>query len=248
MSICLIIDIAMTFNTIKNMESKRAIVNVAIGSETSWYHDGQKRLRESLEQYDEKSDLHFQSYENPKHISPYADKIAAIYEAYKMGYTKILYLDCSIKAIRPLNDIWSYIDNNGYYLYQSGYNCAQTCNDHSLESYKVTRDEAEKMYECASNVFGIDCETAMGKDFIEQIFKSIETKAIYGIKFPSIEQRLEESQDDRFIHHRQDQSIISIVAGLNKLKMEREGHFVSRWENAQYTMNENIIFTLKGGY
>lgn len=232
----------------KSMESNKAIVNIAVASDTSWYHSGQKRLLESLKKQGENADFLFERYEHPKFLTPYADKIHAIYQAYKKGYAKILYLDCSIQAVRPLDDIWAYINENGYYLYQSGYNCAQTCNDKSLNAYGITRDEAQSIYECASNVFGIDCETQRGKDFVEKICASISTGAVYGHKFPNEEQRLQESQDPRFLHHRQDQSVISLVASLYNFFLEREGHFVSRWENAEHTMNENVIFTLKGGY
>jgi len=227
--------------------SDRVIVNIAVADPNSWYRKGQQRLINSLIVQANKSRYDFSTLNESVYGNPYADKIMSIYNAYKSGYKHILYLDCSIKAIKNTEPIWNYIEEKGYYLYQSGANCAETCNDHSLFCYGVTRDNAENMLECASNVFGISLETDFGQQFIEDIAKSVSNGAISGVKFPTEEQRLMESADPRFKYHRQDQSVISLVAGKLNLPMEKEGHFVSRWENAERTMNENTIFTLKGG-
>ena len=225
----------------------RVIVNVAVSDPHSWYRKGQQRLIDSLIVQGNKSHYDFTTMENSVYGNPYADKIMSIYNAYKNGYKYILYLDCSIKAIKSTEPIWNYIEEKGYYLYESGENCAQTCNDHCLSCYGITRDSAENMIEGATNVFGISLETDFGQQFIEDIAKSVSNGAVNGVKNPTEEQRLMESADPRFKYHRVDQSVISLVAGKLNLPMEQEGHFVSRWENAERTMNENIIFTLKGG-
>lgn len=225
----------------------RVIVNVAVSDPQSWYRKGQQRLIDSLIVQGNKSHYDFTTMENSVYGNPYADKIMSIYNAYKNGYKYILYLDCSIKAIKSTEPIWNYIEEKGYYLYESGENCAQTCNDHCLSCYGITRDSAENMIEGATNVFGISLETDFGQQFIEDIAKSVSNGAVNGVKNPTEEERLMESADPRFKYHRVDQSVISLVAGKLNLPMEKEGHFVSRWENAERTMNENIIFTLKGG-
>jgi hypothetical protein len=225
----------------------RVIVNVAISDRYSWYRGGQQRLLSSLKEHNNNSAYEFSTMEESFYGNPYSDKIMSIYNAYKRGYKHILYLDCSITAIKNTEPIWEYIEKNGYYLYQSGANCAETCNDHSLFCYGVTRDQAENMLECASNVFGISLETDFGQQFIEDIAKSVSNGAISGVKFPTPLQRALESSDARFKYHRQDQSIISLVAGKLGLPMEKEGHFVCRWENEAVNMNENVIFKLKGG-
>jgi hypothetical protein len=229
--------------------SNRVIVNVAVSDYDSWYRKGQERLLNSLQKHNNKSNYDFSIMRDSIYGNPYADKIMSIYNAYKRGYKYILYLDCSITAIKNTEPIWNYIEEKGCYLYKSQEeeNCAVTCNDHSLFCYGVTRDSAENMLECSSSVFGISLETDFGQQFIEDIARSVSNGAVNGIKWPTEEQRLMESADQRFKYHRQDQSVISLVAGKLNLPMEQEGHFVSRWENAEITMNENIIFTLKGG-
>jgi hypothetical protein len=229
--------------------SDRVIVNVAVSDYYSWYRAGQQRLLNSLKQNNNNSNYEFSLSHDSLYGNPYSDKIMSIYYAYKRGYKYILYLDCSIRAIKNTEPIWNYIQEKGYYLYKSQEeeNCAVTSNDHCLSCYGVTRDSAENILECSSSVFGISLETDFGQQFIEDIAKSVSNGAVNGIKWPTEEQRLIESADPRFKHHRQDQSVISLVAGKLNLPMEQEGHFVSRWENAKITMNENIIFTLKGG-
>jgi hypothetical protein len=227
--------------------SDRVIVNIAVADPHSWYRKGQQRLIDSLIVQANKSHYDFTTMENSVYGNPYADKIMSIYNAYKSGFKHILYLDCSVITVKNTEPIWDYIEEKGYYLYQSGANCAETCNDHSLFCYGITRDNAENMWECASGVFGISLETDFGEQFIEDISKSVLNGAVNGVKWPTEEQRLIESTDPRYKYHRQDQSVISLVAGKLNLPLEKEGHFVSRWENEKTTMNENIIFSIKGG-
>jgi hypothetical protein len=229
-------------------KNSRVIVNIAVAPLESWYHRGQVRLLQSLTTHRNDSHLLFKAYEHPIFTTPYADKIWSIYEAYLHGFKHILYLDCSITAVKNTEAIWNYIEEHGYYLYASGANCAQTCNDKSLAAYNLTRDQAEHLPECASNVFGVNVDSEFGESLITSITDSLSNGAIYGEKWPSNEQRLKESTDPRYLYHRQDQSVISLVAGIIGLPMEQEGHFVSRAENADQTMNNNVIFSLKGGY
>lgn len=223
----------------------RCIVNLAVCSETSWYKAGQKRLVESLYEVGE-TEMFLATYENVTWKSAYEDKIAHIAHAAKY-YRRLLWLDCSITAIKPLTEIWDYIEKNGYYLYGSGANCGETCNDISLKSYGLTRNEAALFPECASNVVGINLDHPDGKKFFDLWAGSLETGANLGHKWPTLTQRLGESLDARFKYHRQDQSTASLSAGKLGLKLEAEGHFVVRKENHEFLKNDLIIFVLKGG-
>jgi hypothetical protein len=223
----------------------KAIVNIAVCSETSWYINGQNRLRDSIIKVSEDADLLFTQYENLRLQSVYEDKVLAIKEAAEKGYKKILWLDCSITAIASLQPIWDKIEQDGYYLYESGSNCAITCNDRCLSNYGLTRDEAEKIKECASNVVGINLESQLGFSFYKLWVSSLLNKSNLGEKWPSKKQRLLESEDKRFKYHRNDQSCASLSAGLLGLSLDKEGNFVRRFENKNE--NETIIFILKGG-
>lgn len=226
----------------------KVIINCSIGSDTSWYHRGQDRLKESLFNQNSflESEIYFTRRHEPETGNVYEDKIKAVKEAAEKGYTQLLWLDCSITAIRPLDDIWNWIGEKGYYLYESGYNCAQTSNDDCLKYYGVSRNLAEKMHECASNVVGFNLSHKRGRELFDEWVISLTSTANRGIKWPSAEERLKESSDSRFQFHRQDQSTLSLAAGILGLALEKHNHFVFRAES-DHIMNESVIFKLKGG-
>jgi len=232
--------------------NKRIIVNVAIGDADSWYHRGQARLFQSIKDHTPNFGYvaaNLISKKTPLEAAfPYEEKIAAVKYAAENGYTKILWLDCSIMAIRPLNDIWNYIEKNGYYLYKSGENACQTANDNALNFYGISRDTAELYDECASNVVGLNLDTEVGFNLYNLWISSLNGTANRGVKFPTGTQRLLESEDPRFKYARQDQSTLSLSAAkLGGLKMEDHNHFVYR-DEAGNVPSETAIFKLKGGY
>lgn len=223
----------------------RVIVTLAVGSETSWYFAGQKKLIESLNANGE-TEIFLAAYEKITFGSAYDDKVAHIKHAGQY-FTKLLWLDCSITAIKSLKEIWEYIEKEGVFLYQSGGNCAETCNDHCLKMYNITRDEAERVNECASNVVGIDLSHPKGRKFFDLWVSSLTNGSNVGCKWPSLTERLGESLDPRFKYHRQDQSTASLAAYRADVKLEPEGKFVVRKENLEYHKNDSIVFVLSGG-
>jgi hypothetical protein len=96
---------------------RRAVINVACGS---WYPDGQKRMVNAIKQhgYDDELMLWTNVYpkNSPTHKQvPYAFKVYAFLEAFEAGYDEVLWLDCSLIAIRPIDEIFSNISEHGYY-------------------------------------------------------------------------------------------------------------------------------------
>lgn len=211
---------------------------------------GQDLLRSTLEVHAPNTDLMFYKQTEPKYNhpngSPYLDKVNSLIVAYQKGYRYILYLDCSITAIRPLDDIWNHIKKYGHYLYKSGYNCAQTTNDRCLNNFGITRDTAEHFHEAATNVIGIDTESVTGMKLINELQMDHIPESIQGVKWPNEYQRLQESHDSRFAFHRQDQAVISIIAGKYNMHLDEGNNFVMRDENNN-EINNNTIFKLKGG-
>lgn len=229
----------------KQSNNSRAIVNLSIGSPESWYHKGRLALFQSLLNVDEKATRFFANYEKPERRSVYEDKIAHIKHA-ACYYKQILWLDCSITVVKPLDKVWKYIEKNGVYLYQSGANCGETCNDRCLKHYGLTRDQAMLIPECASNVVGINLEHETGKKFFDLWIGSLESDANQGHKWPTEIERFGESLDRRFKYHRQDQSTASLSAHLAGVKLEKEGHFVVRHENLSIKSKDTCL-VLKGG-
>jgi hypothetical protein len=223
------------------MESnKRAcIINAAIGG---WYPRGQQRLKESL-------NLHGFSYDflgwngwpndNFDKSCPYNIKAAAFEEAIKAGYTHILWLDCSVWAIKDPNPIFDVINEEGYYVGRSGFNCAQCCSDICLNYFGIDRDTAEGYHDCSSGILGVNLEHEQGSEFINRWLQAAKDKVFHGSRFHD-----NQSQDKRFLFHRQDQSAASIIMGQMGLKMYDPGIYAMYYQDSG--IPESVIFLLRG--
>ena len=193
---------------------KHCIVNASNGA--GWYPLGTKRLKESLIYHGFNGDIitydNFPNNEYDK-SNPYNIKASAISEVIKMGYSHILWLDCSVWAINNPNLIFDVINDTGYYFWKSGYNAAQCCSDNCLKYFNVSRDEAEKYQDCSTSMFGFNLENGRAKLFIERWLKSAKDGVFNGSRLHD-----NQSEDSRFLFHRQDQSAATII--LNQLNMQ----------------------------
>jgi hypothetical protein len=179
----------------------KAIVNAHNGK--GWYPRGQERLRQSLQGHPEAL-CFYQDYPNDlfKGTNHYYLKPSAMYEASK-PHSQLLWMDSSCWVIKDLAPIWDAIEKDGYYFIHSGFNCAQYCNDESLEYFGITRDEAEKIPMIYAICFGVDLQTDIGA-MIWGAFQESALKNIFDDGHGSC--------DSRFIAHRHDQSALSLIA------------------------------------
>lgn len=179
----------------------KAIVNAHNG--IGWYPRGQERLRQSLQGHPEALFL-YSDFPNDffNKSNGYNVKPSAMYEASK-SHSQLLWLDCSCWVVKDLQPIWDAIEKDGYYFIHSGFNCAQYCNDESLEYFGVTRDEAEKIPMIYSICFGLDLEQQIGGDISYHFLQAADN---------NIFDNGSGSQDPRFIAHRHDQSVLSLIA------------------------------------
>ena len=192
---------------------KHAIINGSTGD--GWYPLGTDRLERSLIYHGFNGDF-IKHYNWPNDIYDKSVKYnikAAIFGEVPISYTHVLWLDCSVWAIKDPNPIFDVINEKGYYFWSSGYNCAQTCSDKCLKYFNVSRDEAELMTDVSTSMFGINYNHPLGKEFINRWLKSAWDGQFGGSRLHD-----NQSQDTRFLFHRQDQSCASIIA--NQLKME----------------------------
>jgi len=88
--------------------NKTVVVNFANGK--GWYLKGQQRLKDSLGYSDKLVDFVGFTSEtevgSPPHESnPYAFKIYTIERVKSMGYSKILYVDSSVYAIKSIEPV-----------------------------------------------------------------------------------------------------------------------------------------------
>ena len=137
----------------------RAVINVGVGS---WYPRGHDRLKQSL------IDVGFQGrffgWRNefppgsPTHEEcPDAFKSYAFQHAIREGCTTILWLDCSVWAMNPVEPLFDIIEGQGYYFLDGG--CGYVgnwCKDSALPTLRLTREQAMLIPNLYGLLMGID--------------------------------------------------------------------------------------------
>jgi hypothetical protein len=223
------------------MESKikACIISAGIGS---WYYKGVERLHKSLIYngfnwdiltWIDWPNMNFGTGNN------YNVKAAAFQEAIKKGYTHILWLDASVWAIKDPNPIFDIINEQGYYFWSNGYNCAQECSDSCLHYFEVSRDQAEKMPVASTSMFGVNLTNPIGKEFIERFIQAAKDGVFNGSRFHD-----NQSSDPRFLHHRQDQSAASIILNQLGCKIHEPGQFSMYYQ--EKNIPDSVIFFMRG--
>lgn len=226
------------------MESnkKAVLINAAWGG---WYARGTDRLVRSMIHHGWNYDIKIWKDEEPNKIFnpeyPYSIKMSAISEAVKLGYTRILWMDCSLWVIKDPNKLMEIIADQGGLFIKSGYNLAQTSGDNDLIWSQESRDKAESMPELWSCVFGFDLNTEQGKNFYKHLFKAWAAGVFFT---PRTHSGL--SNDPRFLHARQDQTAVSWAyhkSGYDCLK--EPGEILSNY-NIHDKENANTIILMRG--
>lgn len=218
---------------------KHCIINASNGN--GWYPRGTKRLKQSLIHHGFNGDiLTWYDWPNDEFDKScaYTVKAAAFSEAIKLGYTHILWLDCSAWAIGDVNKIFDVINEFGYYFWGTGYNCAQTSSDRCLQYFEITRDQAEKFEDCSTSMFGVNLDNPDGKAFIEKWLRSALDGAFYGSRDHD-----NQSSDPRFLFHRQDQSCASLILNSMGMKITPPNIYSSYYTEKQ---NESVVLTMRG--
>lgn len=211
------------------------VVNFA--NERGNYIKGQQRLVKSL--MDTKwqgSILCFQSEEQlencPNHLdNPYAFKIYAIYEAVMRGFNKILFIDASVWAIKPIDEIFEVIDSEGYIMQEAGHMVGNWCNESTLNYFNLTREEALKMPMYGNAGFlGLNFDFQIAREFFSQWTESMQAGCFKGL----------------WSDHRHDMTCGSIIA--NRLGMKyKSGHSYLQYAAPEdRPLNETIILKAQG--
>lgn len=222
---------------------KNVIINAAVGG---WYPKGQKRLIDSLIHHGYAGDILKWTNEWPNGnyngANPYEIKASALEQAINAGYTHILWVDCSMWAIKNPQPIFNILINEPIYVETNGYNCSQECSDASIEYFGITRDEAEKLPMCSSGLLGINYSNPLGKQFADEWIQAAKNGAFNGSR-----EHANQSEDERFLHHRQDQSIASLIMNKLGIKMRTLGTHFAYYPGIYGTeQNNNTIFFCQG--
>lgn len=225
------------------MESsvKHCVINAGFGG---WYPEGSKRLERSLIYHGFTGDiLIWNGWPNDNYDKSciYNIKAAAFEEAIKLGYTHIFWMDCSTWIIKDMAPLFDIINEKGWYITSSGYNCAQTCNDKSLKYFGLTRNEAEAMPDTSTCCFGINYQNPKGEQFINQFIQSAKDGIFGGSRLHD-----GQSSDPRFMFHRQDQSVASLLAGKLEMNLVPINVEICYYADMAKPLPESAIVTLRG--
>jgi hypothetical protein len=217
---------------------KNCIINVSIGG---WYPKGAARLERSLNYHGFNGDfLSWDKWPNKKFPKSdiYAIKCAAFYEAIKKGYTHILWLDSSVFAINDPNKLFDIINEDGYYFWKTGFNCRQESSDKCIDYFGVHPDTAWEWSGCSGSMMGVNMGNPLAQQFIEQWFQSCKDGIFVGSR-----EHDNQSEDPRFLFHRQDQACASIILNKLEMKIHEPGVYSSYYEPK---MNDSVIFAMRG--
>jgi len=223
---------------------KHAIVNASINkSKVSWYPSGSKRLEKSLNYHGDTADFLNWEDEWPcdgyDETNAYNIKLSCLEKAVEMGYRRLLWLDCSVYAVKNLMPVWDEINHYGYYLWRSGYNCAQVASDKCLEYFGVDRDTAEGWQDCSSSMVGINLDNPQGLEFYERWKQAAKDGAFAGSRYHD-----GQSKDPRFIAHRQDQVCASLIANYMGLTLRDPGYLSAVYDHKN--MPDTVCLVMMG--
>lgn len=222
--------------------NKPVIINASVGG--GWYPRGTDRLVKSLNFHgwggDVKTWKNKWPNDNYDKSCPYTVKAAAIEETLKENYDHILWLDCSVWAIKDPMIVFDVIHTEGYYFWMSGFNCAQTCSDKCLEYFGVSRDEAEGITEVSSSMFGLNLKTDVGRQFVEMFIQAAKDGAFHGSR-----EHDGQSSDPRFLFHRQDQSVASLIAHKLGFKITPPNIYSAYYHGGK-PYERDVVFLMRG--
>lgn len=191
--------------------NKACVINFG---KSAWYPRGQERLIESLQTVGFEGDVltfHDESQIGaPTHQqSPYAFKPFALKCAVERGYELVLWTDCSVWAIKPIEPMFEHLEKHGHLFF---YNCntGNWSSDASLSSFGLTREQAFEI----PMLMGICMGWNMTKPVCQDFLKRWLVKATDGVTFPGswTNKNREVSADSRVYGHRHDQTAASIIA------------------------------------
>jgi hypothetical protein len=101
---------------------------------------------------------------------PYAFKISFFKEAQRLGYKRALWLDTSVIPIVSLNQIFSTIEEKGYFVMGNGHTVGPYFNALAAEALGVALEKSFEIPSCSAGLFGIDFSHPQAVKAIERLY------------------------------------------------------------------------------
>ncbi|ASU34400.1 hypothetical protein [Mucilaginibacter xinganensis] len=211
--------------------SKRAVVSLA--TKNSRYVDGLARLSNSLRDNADGIDflgfIHEAAVGSPLHAdNNYAFKVYAIQKAIDAGYTQILWLDCSVYAVAPVQPIFDLIEAQGYWFEGAGCWLNDWCNDETLSFYEIDSNSQVPMIQ--SGFMGFNFDSYLGKLLFTNL-KLAESAGLF---------------NGSWDNHRHDQSCMSAIIHNYGERFSHQPEYVQYAGIYDQILNEKIIFKCMG--
>lgn len=207
---------------------------VAFANSVGWYRKGLIRLMKSLDNRYHGDVLTYTSEEAigaPLHSeNPYAFKLFCFIKALEAGYTKILYVDCSVWAVQKVKPAFDIIEQRGYLMQDSGYFLKDWINDEALHYFGISRNALEGvgMYGEAG-MLGLNFNNQKAKDFFDKWYEAMTAGAFKG----------------SWENHRHDMACGSMIAWLMNMQYH-EKHSLLRCVPENYPVNSTLLFKANG--
>lgn len=228
-------------------ENTRAIVSLA--TKNSRYVDGLCRLSNSLRDNADGIDflgfIHEKSVDAPLHTKvPYGFKVFALSKAIlELGYNEVLWLDCSVWAVAPVQPIFDIISEQGYFFEGNGCFLGEWCNDKTLEHYGIDRDAAMSIPMVQGGFLGFDLASTMGDKLFYQLKEAYDAGLFEG-KWDNLDSS--ESTDDRVRGHRHEQSCMSAIVYIIGAEFSHTSERIQYAGLYDQVQSDKIIFKCQG--
>lgn len=214
--------------------NKRCVINFA---KNGWYPQGQQRLRKSLKAtgdfggdflaFNDESQL-----DAPLHSeNPYAFKPHTFAKAWDLGYDSVLWVDASFWAVRNITPIFEHLEWEGYLLQFDGWFVGQWINQHALNYFRLTREQAMKIEMFHAGFMGLRWSCPVAQDFHARWMAACKAGAFKG------------SWKD----HRHDMTCGSVVAHRLGMSQERVFRYFAYVDGKVTCPSETLFFLAKGG-
>ena len=138
------------------------------------YPEGLKRLIRIVKESDFKGHIlyHFGGWPDLDggslslaHV-PFAFKVCCFKEAQRLGYKRILWLDCSVIPVVSLNTIFTMIAEKGYFSLRNCHYVGPYCNPETAAYFGYSLKETYSILSCQAGFLGVDLTSKHGKKII----------------------------------------------------------------------------------
>lgn len=210
---------------------RKCIVNFS--TKEGWFPQGQKRLIDSLHSTGFDGDILYWVGEDslgcPLHKQvPYAFKTYAFMEAYKKGYDLVLWLDCSMWAIKSVEPVFQHLATQNYLMQKNGFNAGQWCSDAALETLKVSREEANLIPSCFAGGIGLNLNDERARQFLALWHEKAQDGITFVGAWTNVHQEV--SKDPSVLGHRHDQTAASVIAYQLGMELQPGNLYISYYK------------------